>query len=300
MSFLAQAQELYLKKFGDKANPALVFLHGGPGYNCANFEATTAQRLADSGFYVVVYDRRGEGRSIDQNASFTFEQTIADVNHVYSIAGINKAVLIGHSFGGIVATKFAQQHPNAVTAVVLVGAPVSLQATFKTIIHSSAQLYQEQNDSSSLAYIKLLERMDTTTIEYSSYCFMYAMRNGFYRLKQPDDEAKNLYALFKTDTLLRKHAAHMSREAPLGFWKTEKYTTLDLTESLKKIQHYKVPVYGFYGKQDGLYSPAQIEALQALLGNGAVHYYNNCSHNVFIDQQTAFIHDLKLALHSKK
>lgn len=291
-SFFGQAQELYIKTFGNKAKPAFVFLHGGPGYNCANFEVTTAQRLADAGFYVVVYDRRGEGRSIDKNASYQFEQTITDLNNVYSIAGISKATLIGHSFGGIVATQFALKHPNKVSAILLTGAPISLQESFKTIINTCAEIYRSKKDSSSLGYIQLLERMDTTSIEYSSYCFMHAMRNGFYSLKQPDDEAKSLYTLFKTDTILRKYAVQMSREAPTGFWKNEKYTTLDLSESLKTIQKTKIPIYGFYGKQDGLYSPAQIEALQALIGKEAVKYYDNCSHNVFIDQQTMFVNDL--------
>jgi hypothetical protein len=33
---------------------------GGPGYNCAGFEVSTAQELANNGFYVIVYDRRGK------------------------------------------------------------------------------------------------------------------------------------------------------------------------------------------------------------------------------------------------
>jgi hypothetical protein len=31
---------------------------GGPGYNCGGFEVSTAQELANNGFYVIVYDRR--------------------------------------------------------------------------------------------------------------------------------------------------------------------------------------------------------------------------------------------------
>ncbi len=291
-NFFAHAQELYIKTFGNKLQPALVFLHGGPGYNCANFEATTAQRLADAGFYVVVYDRRGEGRSIDKSAAFTFEQTFADLNAIYKFAGIKTATLLGHSFGGIVATLFAQQQPKAVTAVVLIGSPVSLQETFKTIIHSCKEIYAAKQDSANLGYLNSLQQLDTTSIMYSTYCFMYAMRNGFYTTKTPNDEAKNLYGLFKTDTLLRKYASRMNKEAPEGFWKNEKYTTLDLTDVLKSLPKNNMKVYGFYGKQDGLYSPAQIEALQALIGKDAVKYYDNCSHNVFIDQQTLFINDL--------
>ncbi|MBI2281851.1 MAG: alpha/beta hydrolase, partial [Bacteroidetes bacterium] len=129
-------QSLYTKSFGDKNNEALIFLHGGPGYNCANFEATTAQKLADEGFYVIVYDRRGEGRSIDNKAKFTFQQTFEDLNSVYKKYDLKTATLIGHSFGGVVATLYAEKYPNRINSMLLVGAPVSLQETFKTIIES--------------------------------------------------------------------------------------------------------------------------------------------------------------------
>ena len=68
LSVSIQAQDIYSKAFGNKKGIPVIFLHGGPGFNCVNFEVTTAQKLADKGFYVIVYDRRGEGRSLDDNA----------------------------------------------------------------------------------------------------------------------------------------------------------------------------------------------------------------------------------------
>jgi proline iminopeptidase len=75
----ANAQSIYTKTFGSSQNKPVIFLHGGPGYNCANFEATSAQQLADKGFYVIVYDRFGEGRSKDPSATFTFKDTFGDL-----------------------------------------------------------------------------------------------------------------------------------------------------------------------------------------------------------------------------
>ena len=47
------------------------------------FEGTTAQKLADLGFYVIAYDRRGEGRSADPNATFTYNEAFQDLNAIY-------------------------------------------------------------------------------------------------------------------------------------------------------------------------------------------------------------------------
>ena len=282
-------QSLYTKTFGHDKDKPIIFLHGGPGYNCANFEATTAQLLADKGFFVIVYDRRGEGRSIDPNAKFTFKETFDDLNAIYQKFNLAKASLIGHSFGGIVATLFAEAFPKKVQSIYLVGAPVSLQSTFRNILSESKSLYQSKKDSINLNYISMIEKMDTASIEYSSYCFGHAMQNGFYTPKTPTEDAKSIYSKFRTDSLLMKYASKMSYEAPMGFWTNEKYTTINLTRNLEALHKQNIKIYGLYGKNDGLYSSQQVADLQNLIGTANLKYFDNCSHSVFIDQQNQFL-----------
>lgn len=287
------AQNIYSRAFGKPTNPCVIYLHGGPGYNCSNFEITTAQKLADEGFYVIVYDRRGEGRSTDSATKFTFEETNSDINALYKKFKIKKAILIGHSFGGVVAVHYAKQFPNGVSTMVLVGAPVSLQQTFRTIQEKSKIIYEGRKDSVNLKFLKMLMAMDSTQLEYGSYSFMHAMQNGFYTPKIITDEAKAIYGLFRTDTTLKKYAAKMTFEGPKGFWKNEHYTTLNLSDDISKLIATKMKIIGLYGKEDGLYAPYQIEALANLIGADHVKYYDNCSHNVFIDQQTEFLKVMK-------
>lgn len=293
-TIFANGQNIYTKTFGNSKDKPIIFLHGGPGYNCANFEATTAQQLANKGFFVIVYDRRGEGRSNDPNAQFTFKETFDDLISIYKKYGITTSTLIGHSFGGIVATLFAEKHPEKIQSIILVGAPVSLQETFKTIISKSKSIYQSKNDNNNLKYISMLENMDKNSLEYSSYSFMHAMQNGFYTAKNPSEEAKIIYSKFKTDTLLLKYSSQMTYEGPQGFWKNEKYTTIDLTSNLKDLVSNNIKVYGLYGKDDGLYSVDQVKDLQNLLGLTNVKYFDNCSHSVFVDQQSQFIEALEV------
>ena len=288
-TWVAYGQIIYSNTFGNSKDKPIIFLHGGPGYNCVNFEATTAQELADKGFFVIVYDRRGEGRSKDANAQFTFKESYDDLNFIYQKYSLTNAILIGHSFGGIIATLFAEHHPKKVERIILVSAPVSLQLTFRNILAKSKSIYLAEKDSVNLKYIAMLENMDTSSIEYSSYCFMHAMQNGFYTPKNPSTEAKNIYSKFRTDTLLQKYSSQMSYKATQGFWKNEKYTNIDLTKNLQTLQKQKVKIYGLYGKDDGLYSTQQIVDLKELIGPKNVKYFDNCSHNVFIDQQKEFI-----------
>lgn len=287
-SAAGNCQSLYINTFGDKESKPIIFLHGGPGYNSANFEATIAQKLSEKGFFVIVYDRRGEGRSIDANAKFTFEETFNDINSIYDSYGLTSASFIAHSFGGIVGTLYAQKYSDKVNALFLTSAPVSLQESFKYILTTCEQIYTDKNDSLNLQTIRLIEKMDTSSIQYSSSCFMQAMKNNFYSPKSRTEESKVIFNNLKSDSLY-KYAGAMTIQAPLGFWKNENYTTIDLTNSIKDLITKKVEVVGLYGKDDGLYSAEQVSELQKLLGTDNLIYFENCSHSVYIDRQSEFI-----------
>jgi proline iminopeptidase len=290
---VVNSQTIYSKAFGNPNDKSLIYLHGGPGYNSVGFESTTAQKLSENGFYVITYDRRGEGRSPDKNAKFTFNETFDDINLIYDKFNLTSATLIGHSFGGIIATLYAEKHPEKTKSIILVSAPLSMQEMLSTILKSSKSIYISNKDSVNLNYINMLEKMNKSSLEYSSYCFTHAMQNGFYYAKEPTQEAINIYSSFKTDSLLIKYSSKMTYEAPRGFWQNEKYTTLNLNQEVKQLLKNDIPVFGLYGKDDGLFSETQIRNIEKLIGEDNLVYLNNCSHNLFIDQQTRFINALK-------
>lgn len=163
------AQTIYSKTYGHPNDEPLIYLHGGPGYNAIAFEVSTAQNLADAGFYVIIYDRRGEGRSKDDNAKFTVEELFADLNAIYDKFDVKKANLIGYSFGGILGTLYAVDNPEKVKSIIFTSAPVSIQETFSTIIKSSKAIYKENEDHISLKYIEILENMDKTSLENTKH-----------------------------------------------------------------------------------------------------------------------------------
>lgn len=291
------SQTIYSKAFGDPSNEPLIYLHGGPGYNSIGFEITTAKKLSENGFFVVVYDRRGEGRSSDENAKFTFQETFDDLDAIYAKFNLKDATLIGHSFGGVVGTLYAEKYPNKTKSLVLVAVPLSIQETLSTIINTSKNIYESNNDSTNLRYIGMLETMDKNSLEYSSYSFGHAMQNGFYTPKAPSKEALAIYTKFKSDTIFKSEDAKMTMEAPKGFWKNEKYTSIDLTQNLKNVLKHKIEIFGLYGTEDGLYSKVHVEKIKGILPKNNLTYMENCSHNVFIDQQDQFITSLKTWIH---
>jgi len=279
---------LYSKSFGDNSSPALIFLHGGPGYNSVTFELSTAEKLAREGYFVIVYDRRGEGRS-EGLAEFSLEESISDLRGIYAKYKIKSATLLGHSFGGILATYFALQNPDFVENLVLISAPISLQESFKHIISTAKTFYSDHKQTQNLNYIHMLEKMDTTSLQYAVYSFMHAMQIGAYKTHNESPEAKKIYEEMAEKPIFQKWGMKMAQDAPKGFWENNQYTVIDLRDDITKIIAREINVYGVYGTDDGLYSINQIDQLGELIGNNNLAFINDASHSIFIDQQEKFI-----------
>lgn len=297
-SFLvSQAQSLFVKTYGNPHHKPLIFLHGGPGNNALSFEATTAQRLADKGFYVLVYDRRGEGRSVDPNAAYTFQQTFDDLNQILKTNRIGKVTLLGASFGGLLAVRYAEKYPEHVQNIVLIGALVTLQDTYSTIISSSRKQYEARNDTASLAQLKTLETSDRSSYDFRSACFQHASRNGFFDVPNRTEEAQRLYAQLQIDTTYQGLQSRRNSVASKAFHEHEHYSTIDNLPLLLKLKARGIGLYAIYGKDDGLYSPAQVEAVQRVTGSAHLRYLDRCAHAPFLDQQTEFVNALTQWLH---
>ncbi|MBO9617175.1 MAG: alpha/beta hydrolase [Dyadobacter sp.] len=285
---------MYSRAFGKASDEPILFLHGGPGSSAVYFEATTAQKLADEGFYVIIYDRRGEGRSRDSTARMNYEEFFEDLNTIYQKYHLNRAHIIGFSFGGLVATLYAEKHPEKVRSVVLASALVSQQASYNTILKSVERIYRDQNDSANLAQVNAIREMDNNSLPYRTAVFAHASKNSFFSLPKPDSEARQIYSTYPTDTLIARYVKN--ERAVETLWKNEVRKNIDVTPVLKKLRNRKVPVYAIYGKQDGLYSKKQIAYLSHITGKSRLVYLDNCSHTCFIDQQARFIGALKSRL----
>ncbi|HWV29956.1 MAG TPA: alpha/beta hydrolase [Dyadobacter sp.] len=294
LGFPAKGQSLYSKAFGKANDEPILFLHGGPGSSAVYFEATTAQKLANAGFYVIIYDRRGEGRSMDSVTRMNYEEFFDDLNTIYQKYHINRAHLIGFSFGGLVATLYAEKHPEKVKSIILASALVSQQASYNTILQSVESIYRDQNDATNLAQINTIREMDSNSLSYRTAVFAHASKNGFFSLPKPDFEARQIYSTYPTDTLIARYVKN--DRAVETLWKNETRRNIDVTPVLKKFRSRKLPVYAIYGKQDGLYSKQQVAGLSRITGKSRFVYLDNCSHTCFVDQQAQFIAALKLWL----
>ncbi len=103
--------------------PAVVYVHGGPGYNSWGFQRAVGPALERS-LRMVYVDQRGCGRSNGgpPTLALGMDPTVEDLERLRTHLDIARWSVMGHSFGGFVALVYVTRHPEVVDRVVLVEA----------------------------------------------------------------------------------------------------------------------------------------------------------------------------------
>jgi proline iminopeptidase len=117
---VGDGHRLYWERAGKPGGKPAVFLHGGPGGGIA----PDHRRLFDPARYdVLLFDQRGCGRStphagLDANTTW---HLVADIERLREMAGVDKWLVFGGSWGSTLALAYAQAHVARVTELVLRG-----------------------------------------------------------------------------------------------------------------------------------------------------------------------------------
>ena len=94
-----------------RQKPTLIVLHGGPGFDHTGFKPVF-DPLTDI-CQIVYLDHRGNGRSGGRDPKdWTLARWGDDVRALCDALGIEKPIVLGQSFGGMVAQSYATRHPD--------------------------------------------------------------------------------------------------------------------------------------------------------------------------------------------
>jgi len=116
-----QSGVIAYKDCGDRAAPPVIVIPGGPGLD-ARYILPLAAMITQLRYRTIVLEPRGTGASrpaLGDGTQLTVAGSVADVDAVRQAAGVGKAVILGHSFGGAVAQAYAAAFPDRVRSLVL-------------------------------------------------------------------------------------------------------------------------------------------------------------------------------------
>lgn len=120
---LSTGPRIHYVERGDPEGQSIVFLHA---YADSWFSYSRALPLLSREYRAIVPDQRGHGDSDKPESGYTADDYAADVAAFMEAVGVERAVLVGDSSGGLIAQRVALDYPHRASHLVLIGAPTTL------------------------------------------------------------------------------------------------------------------------------------------------------------------------------
>ncbi len=276
----------------DRDKPALVLVHGGPGASEGMLFRHYTPEL-EKHFLVVYWEQRGSGRSYDSDIpleTMTIDRMVEDLDEVVDLVrerfDKDRVIVIGHSWGTVLGTIYAHEHPDKLSAYVGVAQIADFAGGERRSYEWTLDRARERGDKKA---IKALEAMAPApdTIDEELEKGEWAQKFGgvnhadlttgdLVRAAWGTDEA-NFMDMVKFSRGLR-----FSMEALY-----EELTQVDLTE----LQKFETPIVLMLGRHDwhvpAVDAAAWFETIEA--PKKELIWFEGSAHNPPYEEPEAFV-----------
>lgn len=267
---------IYYKTFG--SGPPLLIINGGPGMNSAGFE-DLAKRLSRN-HTTIIYDQRGTGRSalnkLD-SSTITIALMMEDIEAIRKKLNLQKWSILGHSFGGMMASYYACMYPQYLDKMIL-SSSGGIDLDLLNYVSEQINAKLSKPDQDSVAYwTKKIEEGDTT--HFAKY------ERG--RHLAPAYVVNKKFISVIAERLTQSNAAvnQLIWEELIKI----KFNCYD------KLKTFHKPVLIIQGRQD-IIRPETAEKAHAALSNSRIVYLDHSIHYGWLDNGTVFFKEINTFL----
>jgi proline iminopeptidase len=255
----------------------VLMISGGPGYNAvylfsaADSLSSSAYRSTDLKF--IVPDLRGTGSSTIQEgheASITFGRIINDLDQIRQQEGVTNWIIMGHSFGGLLASYYARVHPGSVKGLVLLSS-VSPAGFWGSNILAQKSIRLREHELQMLEQIN--RQLDKGHDE--------KLKQEYDRILLP------VYLGSRTDTTNVAIALKGIKINTRCFTAMLDNNREPLSELEKNISPYKGPVLILHGRMDPT-GEGQAYENQKRLPQAGLEFINRAGHFLWVENSTLF------------
>jgi proline iminopeptidase len=167
--------KLYCEQEG-RGTP-LVLLHGGPGATHHYFHPYFSQ--AGDFARVIYYDQRGCGLSDFQaGKGYRVDQAADDLDRLRQALGMDKWVVLGHSYGGLLAQCYALRYPESLKGLILLCASTGLHDSSGP---SRTQDFLSPEERQKISQIRRTSGLSTAQIVYNNFLNGDWKRQSYYK-----------------------------------------------------------------------------------------------------------------------
>ena len=250
------------RKFG--LGPTVIFIAGGPAAYGSLYE-NQLQELADS-HTILFWDYAGCGKSVTQRKLFSIQNDLDDLKCVIN-AENEPVILMGHSYGGLLAIKSAFENLKAIKALVLINSMSSFS-------HAKQSMHEKQKRLIELGLLE--EYLNLGGKIFSEQANAYEM-SRFWKIEAMLQVRDIDWSSKVSSELFTSFSAVLQMQQDL--------MNVDYSAELKSL---KIPILITAGAFD-LISLKRPHEMCSWLSNAEFHEYSKSGHMPFLEENKLFI-----------
>ena len=238
----------------EKDAPVLIFIHGGPGQSEAMI-AYIVEEYASRNYNIVYYDQRGAGKTYLKNkkskpdTEILKQDLLEIVLYVKKQYRKDKVGIIGHSWGSVLGSMIALEHPEHTLCYIGCGQVVNLMENERVGYNKlKVAIEQSGNMRDKKKLEKIGEYPSTETFDMKTFQKMGKVRNlqGKYHLAATFD--KNMIKMFSKSPIMGiMDIIPFLTSMMVNMQVMKELMSFDLRS---KGEEYHVPVYYVLGEND--------------------------------------------------
>ncbi len=278
LDLVPELGDTWCRVVGERSGrPALVLLHGGPGYNSAYLQRFEA--FARTGRRVVRYDQIGGGRSViaDEHyvpGTFTIEVFRRELAALRQRLELDEVVLVGQSWGCMLALEHVLAGAEGVRGLVLMSGPASIEEWNAETLRLRSELPAEVRD--------VLEAEEAAgRVGSPAFKEAYAVweRTHVLRMDTPPPWERESLELFERDSRVYELTTG-GAEFPTGGSLAE----LEGWDVRPRLGEVRVPTLLLSGRYDEA-TPAVMSSLQRGIAGSEWHVLEESSHSCHTEEE---------------
>ncbi|GAA0934431.1 alpha/beta hydrolase [Kribbella koreensis] len=270
---------LYVDQRGPSNAPALLFLHGGPGSGTYDFLSFQGDALSRH-LHLIAVDQRGVQHSDPLVGEVTEHDLIADFEALREVLGIDSWAILGHSFGGRLALRYAVLHPAIVERVIFENPAWDFELVTRNLVQAGLPLLRELGLAEGVE--ELLDNHGPMTVE-----IWHKRISALHRL---GDRRMEIY-LGPGSRDLKLPADDLPDEiqSRAGRFAESIIRSPGFVESLLPLlSQVPQPALLIKGGYDPVTSPTEITRFQQDVRNGTYRYFEAAGHFVHAEAADAY------------